>query len=251
MAFPTSAILAVAMFLVAALYSTVGHGGASGYLACMALAGMAPAVMKPTALLLNVIVAAIATWKYVRAGCFNWRTLWPFALASVPFSFIGGAIVLPGFWYRKVVGIVLVYAAARLLLTAGAAPSAIRPAPVWPALGIGAVLGFVSGLTGVGGGIFLSPVLLFAGWSETRAASGVAAAFILLNSIAGLAGDVFGPRKITAVLVDPAAVLIWGACAAVGGWIGSHYGSRRLPTAAIRRFLAGVVLVAALKMLMV
>jgi uncharacterized membrane protein YfcA len=117
-------------------------------------------------------------------------------------------------------------------------------------LGIGAVLGFVSGLTGVGGGIFLSPVLLFAGWAETRAASGVAAVFILLNSIAGLAGDVLGERKITAVLQDPTAVLLWGVCAAAGGWIGSHYGSRELPTVAIRRFLAVVVLLAAVKMML-
>jgi uncharacterized membrane protein YfcA len=237
------------MFFVAALYSTVGHAGASGYLACMALAGMAPKLMKPSALALNIIVAVIATYKFLRAGCFSWRTFWPFALTSVLFSFLGGAVMLPGFWYRKVVSVILVYAGARLLMTAStAAGREVHTPPLIPALCIGAVLGFISGLTGVGGGIFLSPVLLLAGWAETRATSGVSAVFILVNSIAGLAGDVFGERKIAAVLSDPAAVLFWGVCAAAGGWIGSHYGSRSLPTVTIRRFLAAVVLLAAAKM---
>jgi uncharacterized membrane protein YfcA len=244
MTFTLTATLAVAILFVAALYSTVGHAGASGYLACMALAGLPAAVMKPTALALNVVVAAIASWKYVRAGLFKWRTLWPFMLTSVPFSFLGGAVTLPGMLYRRAVGVVLVYAAVRLLLSAARADD--RPVvapPVAISLGIGAVMGFVSGLTGVGGGIFLSPLLLFAGWSETRTASGVAAVFILLNSLAGLSGELS-----TGVQLPPEA-LWWAPCAALGGWIGAHYGSSKLPSPAIRRFLAAVVGIAALKML--
>jgi uncharacterized membrane protein YfcA len=244
MTFSLTATLALAIFLVAALYSTVGHAGASGYLACMALAGLPAAVMKPTALALNVVVATIATWKYVRAGYFKWRTLWPFVLTSVPFSFLGGAVVLPGTLYRRAVGVVLVYAAVRLLLSAARADERpIVEPPIPSALATGAVMGFVSGLTGVGGGIFLSPLLLFAGWSETRAASGVAAVFILLNSLSALSGELLAGVRF------PVEALWWAPAAAIGGWIGSHYGSRKLPSPAIRRFLAAVVFIAALKML--
>lgn len=241
-------ILAAAIFLVAALYATVGHAGASGYLACLAIAGVAPATMKPTALFLNIVVATIASWKYVRAGFFSWRALWPFMLTSVPMSFVGGAVQLPGSLYRKLVGLVLIYAAVRLLMTAsGSDARAVRQPPVALSLLIGAVLGFISGLTGVGGGIFLSPILLLAGWSETRAASGIAAVFILMNSLSGLAGLASEPSHF-ALPID---VLWWAPCAAAGGWFGAHYGSSKLPGPAIRRFLAGVVGLAAVKMFLV
>ena len=170
--------LAAFVFLAAALYSSVGHAGASGYLAAMAIVGLAPETMRPTALALNILVATIATARYARAGQFDWRTLWPFALASVPAAFLGGVLHLPTTLYRPLVGVILLLAALELVRSArrSAAREADAPrsdVPVVPALLIGAGIGLLSGLTGTGGGIFLSPVLLFLGWAQTRKTSGV------------------------------------------------------------------------------
>ncbi|MCL2297222.1 MAG: sulfite exporter TauE/SafE family protein [Proteobacteria bacterium] len=235
--------LAGLIFLAAALYSSVGHGGASGYLAAMALFGLAPLVMKPTALTLNILVAAIATIKFYRAGCFSWKLFQSLALASVPFAFIGGAVSLPGYLYKPIVGLVLLYAAYQLLAGKGVKAEVSPPASRLPLFASGAVIGLLSGLTGVGGGIFLSPLLLFLGWAETRQVSGVAAAFILVNSAAGLLGHY------SAVSSIPGEVLVWAPAAILGGWIGAQYGSRRLPAPIILKLLSAVLLVAGLKML--
>lgn len=235
--------LAVLIFLAAALYASVGHAGASGYLAAMALFGLAPAVMKPTALMLNICVAIIATAKFYRAGCFSWELFRPLALASVPFAFIGGAVSLPGYLYKPVVGLVLLYAAYRLLAGKGVKPDLTHPAML-PLAASGAAIGLLSGLTGVGGGIFLSPLLLFFGWAQTRQASGVAAAFILVNSTAALLGHH------SAVSHVPIEALAWAPAAILGGWIGAQYGSKRLPTHALLKLLAVVLAVAGAKMLM-
>ena len=238
------------IFGAAMLYSSVGHAGASGYLAAMALFGLAPATMRPTALALNIVVATIASIKFYRAGCFSWRMFWPFALGSVPFAFIGGGLVLPSPAYKIVVGLVLFYAAYRLLLSTRspaappAAPAASRPFSVPLAVVSGMAIGLLSGLTGVGGGIFLTPLLLFLGWAEPRQAAGVTAMFILVNSIAGLLGN---PAGVTAV---PSAIVLWAPAAAIGGWIGSEYGSRRLGNRTLRRLLAVVLVIAGLKMIL-
>jgi hypothetical protein len=241
----TEIILAAAILLMAALYSSVGHAGASGYLAAMALAGLAPAVMKPTALTLNILVALIATVRFYRAGFFSWRVLLPFAICSVPFAFLGGWLSLPGSVYMKVVGLVLLFAAYRLWAHAAAAADAeTRPVPLPAAVGLGSGIGLLSGITGVGGGIFLSPVLLLAGWAETRRASGVAAAFILVNSAAGLAGHLASVRNV------PDSIYLWGAAAVAGGLVGTELGRRRLATATLRRELSAVLVIAGLKMLL-
>jgi uncharacterized protein len=184
-------LLPVLIFTAAVLYSSVGHAGASGYLAAMALCGIAPAAMKAAAVMLNVLVAGIATVRFYRAGCFSIGVFWPFATASVPFAFIGGAITLPGSVYKPVVGVVMLITAVYLIRTPSkeAAAPATKPLPLFPALGMGAGIGMRSGLTGMGGGIFLSPLLLFMGWIETRKSAGVSAASNLLNSVAGLAGQ--------------------------------------------------------------
>lgn len=234
--------LAGLIFLAAALYSSVGHAGASGYLAAMALFGLAPTVMKPTALTLNILVAVIATTKFYRAGCFSWKLFQPLALASVPFAFIGGAVSLPGYLYKPVVGLVLLYAAYRLLADKGIKADVSHPPLLLLAVS-GAGIGLLSGLTGVGGGIFLSPLLLFLGWAETQQASGVAAAFILVNSVAALLGHY------SAVSHVPSEVMAWAPAAVLGGWIGAQYGSRRLPAPIILKLLAAVLLVAGVKML--
>lgn len=235
--------LAGLIFLAAALYSSVGHAGASGYLAAMALFGLAPAVMKPTALTLNILVAVIATTKFYRAGCFSWKLFTPLALSSVPFAFIGGSISLPGHLYKPVVGLVLLYSAYRLVAGNGIKTDVTHP-PLLPTVVSGASIGLLSGLTGVGGGIFLSPLLLFAGWAETRQASGVAAAFIFVNSVAALLGHYSSVSHL------PAEVTAWAPAAILGGWLGSQYGSKRLPAPSILKLLAAVLVVAGAKMLL-
>ncbi len=238
------AALAALIFIAAALYSTVGHAGASGYLAAMALFGLAPTVMKPTALVLNILVATIATVKFAKAGFFSWRTLWPFALTSIPMAALGGAIKLEDQDYKKIVGAVLLYSAVRLLLKPRLVTDSEAKLPrLQIALLSGAGMGFLSGLVGVGGGIFLSPLLLLMKWEETRRAAGVAAAFILVNSIAGLLGHLASVREV------PTAIPWWLLAAGVGGWIGAELGSRKLDPLAIRRVLSVVLFVAGLKML--
>jgi len=237
-------LLGVLFLLTALLYSSVGHAGASGYLAAMALFDMAPAQMKPTALVLNALVAAIGTWNFWRGGWFRWRLFWPFAVTSIPAALIGGAITLPDVYYRPLVGAVLVYSAARLLMSPSPSQREPQPPSILVAVIAGAVLGLLSGLTGVGGGIFLSPLIVLAGWGTVREASGVAAPFILVNSIAGLAG-----RGLAASTL-PAAIPFWLLMVLAGGTLGSWAGSRRLPMLAIRRLLAVVLLLAGAKMLL-
>ncbi len=218
-------LIPFAIFAMALLYSSVGHAGASGYLAAMALFGVASLVMKPAALTLNIIVATIATIQFYRAGFFSWRVFLPFAVASIPLAFIGGMITLPNLIYKQIVGVVLLFAAYRLFRhTQSNLPDSSKPIPIYLALLFGAGIGFLSGLTGVGGGIFLSPLLLFMGWAETRQISGVSAAFILVNSISGLLGNY------ASVQILPSAIFVWGVAAVIGGVIGSELGRRRLAT---------------------
>jgi uncharacterized membrane protein YfcA len=239
-------LLAVLILGVALLYSSVGHAGASGYLAVMALLGVAPAVMKPTALVLNILVALIAFTTFYRAGHFSFHLFWPFALTSVPCAFLGGALTLPNQWYKAGVGILLLYSAVQMFFTqrSVADRASARP-PLGIALAIGSVVGLVSGLIGVGGGIFLSPILLLTGWAGIREAAAVSALFILVNSIAGLLGHV------TSVAGLPAVLPLFALAAFIGGSIGSRYGSRRLPPTALRQALALVLIIAGVKLIAV
>lgn len=241
---PRHAVTAAVLLALAALaYSAVGHAGASGYLAVMALLGTAPATMRPTALLLNLVVATIGTIQFARAGHFRWSLFWPFALTSIPAAFLGGRLVLSESSYGVLVGGVLLFSALRLLLAGTPDEQATRPPQIGVALVTGAMLGFLSGLTGVGGGIFLSPLLLLAGWADLRTTAATSVAFILVNSTAGLAGqlpigDVWPPN-----------LGYWIGAVVVGGGIGSTLGSRRLPLAVLRWVLAAVLVVAGAKLL--
>jgi uncharacterized membrane protein YfcA len=240
----TIAWLAVLFFAAAVLYSSVGHAGASAYLAAMALFGLAPELMRPTAWTLNILVAVIASIRFYRAGAFSWTTLWPFLIGSIPAAFAGGAIALSGDAYKRVVGFVLLAAAWRLLAS-GAHPGAVpvRHPPVAAAVPCGLAIGLLSGLTGTGGGIFLSPLLILMGWSDPRRTAGVSAAFILINSLAGISGH------LTQTQALPRAILVWLAAVAAGGLVGSALGSRRFDLLTLRRLLGAVLVIAGLKML--
>jgi hypothetical protein len=241
------ALLAAGMLFAAFGYASVGHGGASAYLAAMALAGVAPAEMRPVALLLNILVSALGSYKFYRAGHFRWRLFWPFALVSIPLAGVGGAITLPGQAYRILVGAVLLYAAWQLWRSARAGDEMrpLREPPLHWAMAIGAAMGLLAGLTGVGGGIFLSPLLLMLGWAGTKQTSAVAAPFILVNSIAGLAAGVIAK---SAAL--PAYVWLLAPAVIVGGWLGAEYGSRRFANPVVRRVLAVVLALAGAKMVL-
>lgn len=238
-------ILTILVFVVSVLYASVGHAGASGDIAAMGLVGVPAEFMKPVALVLNLFVASIATYKYSRAGFFSWLILWPFVVTSIPFAYLGGRVTLPGNIYRPLVGVVLLFAAYRLValkIQLHESGSSGRP-PLLPAMLWGAGIGLLSGLTGVGGGIFLSPLLLLAGWARTRESAGVSAAFILVNSVAGLAGNPSALHMLPHLL-------LWLIPAAIaGGFIGAELGSKRLNPVALRRLLATALVIAAVKMI--
>jgi uncharacterized protein len=239
-----STLLTLVIFLAALLYSSVGQAGASGYLAAMALFGLPPEVMKPTALTLNILVASIGTYKYTKAGCFSWSQFWPFTVASVPFAFIGGLILLPAAVYQPVVGLILIFAAYRLaFFKDNAGGAGLQSIPLWPALFFGSLIGLVSGMTGVGGGIFLSPLLLIMNWAEPKKAAGLSAAFILVNSASALLGH------LSSVAFLPAEIPYWAAAAAVGGFIGAEFGSRRLGSSALRLLLAVILVLSGIRIL--
>ncbi len=235
-------LIIAAILLVAILYSSVGHAGASGYLAVMALLSVAPDISRPTALTLNIFVALIATVQFYRAGYFDWRTFLSFAVTSVPFAFLGGMIHLPVDWHKKLLGAVLLFTAFRFLWKFSRVDE-VKQVNLWLALAIGALLGLLSGLTGVGGGVFLTPLLLFANWAETKKAAGISALFILVNSIAGLLGSY---AQIQAL---PPAVWLWVLAAIVGGIIGSTLGSRYFAIMTLRRILSVVLVIAGVKLI--
>lgn len=242
-------LLALLIFLAAALYSTVGHAGASGYIAAMAFVGVAAVEMKPTALTLNILVASIGTFRLWRAGLINPRALLPLIVFSIPMAFVGGAVQLPVSAYRIAVGAVLLFAGLRLLLDPrekavqqrGHGDVAI---PLPAAMIAGAGIGLLSGLTGTGGGIFLSPLLLLLGWAGARQAAGMAAPFILLNSISGLAGNIVSLQSL------PAELPIYAGAALAGALLGTQLAIRWLPVRLLQYLLGTVLLVAAVKLIL-
>ncbi len=235
-------LLFLAIGLVAFLYSSVGHAGASGYIATMTLFGVAPTIIRPTALVLNILVASIGAFQFWRAGHFSWKLFWPFALLSIPAAYLGGYLQPSASILRILIGIVLLFSAARLVFRrSDPSQTAVPSRPM--AVSVGAGLGFLAGLTGTGGGIFLTPLLLFCRWAHIRQAAAVSALFIWVNSIAGLIG------YFTAVHSVPTLGIVLGAAAIVGGFVGSRLGSRHFPTRTISILLAIVLTIAGAKLI--
>lgn len=238
-------MLIAAIGIAAALYSSVGHGGASAYLALMALFAVSPDAMRPTALVLNICVSSIGAFRYVRSGHFNWHVFWPFALTAVPMAFLAGRIHLPPDVYRPLLGIALVLAAGRYLLVPNLDLSKPIKAPKLAiALPAGAALGGLAGLTGTGGGIFLSPLLVFMGWAEAKAAAGIAALFILVNSSAGLAGRYSSLQQLPSDLPYLIGAVI------VGALIGTTANLKLFSRALLLRALGLVLLIAGVPLIL-
>lgn len=235
--------LAALVLFAAVLYSSVGHAGASAYLAALSLYGIAPAQSKPIALVLNVLVAAVGTARFAAARLVPWRLLAAFCAGSIPAAFLGGMIELPTRVHRILLGLVLLFAAGRLWWRASRPVELRRPPAAVALIAIGAGLGLLAGLTGVGGGIFLSPLLILLRWQDVRRTAGASVTFILLNSIAGLAGHFVAGRGI------PPGTWLLAPAVLVGGAFGSWLGARRLPPLALRRLLGVVLGVASIKLL--
>lgn len=231
------------LFLVAFLYASVGHGGASGYLALMAIFSIAPDVMKPTALLLNLFVSLTSFIQFYRGKHFNWKLFLPFAIASVPMAFFGGAITLDPFVYKKILGLLLLIPIARFLFFGNIPVKDLKKSNVVLSLLIGAAIGFLSGMIGIGGGIILSPVLLLLKWADMKRAAAVSSLFIFVNSLSGLAGQL---NKGIHFSHDMYAYV---AVAFVGGVCGAYFGSIKFNQSILKYLLAVVLMVAAYKLL--
>jgi len=239
-------LVIISFFVVALLYSSVGHAGASGYLAIMAIAGLMPVVMRPTALALNILVSSIVTYRFSKAGLIKWNKLFPLIATSIPFAFLGGTIKLPDEIYKPILGIILILASIRLFLTFQknkVAVDYLKNISTYVLLIIGAILGLLSGLTGTGGGIFLTPLLLFAGFAGPRTAGGLSSAFIFFNSISGLLGQFSSVRAL------PDNLFLALIVVAVGGFIGSGLGTKKLGNPGLKILLAVVLVIAGVKLI--
>jgi uncharacterized membrane protein YfcA len=231
------------LFVVAFLYASVGHGGASGYLALMAIFSVAPEVMKPTALMLNLFVSLTSFIQFYRGRHFLWKIFLPFAIASIPFSFLGGLIHIDGNVYKKILGVLLLIPIARFLFFRNFDITETRRSNIWLSIAIGAVIGFLSGLIGIGGGIILSPVLLLLKWTDQKQTAAISALFIFVNSLAGLAGQLLKGIEFSQDMIAYVAI------AFTGGLLGAYFGARRFPQTVLKNLLAVVLMFAAYKLL--
>jgi uncharacterized membrane protein YfcA len=237
-------IFIVLLFSVAFLYASVGHGGASGYLALMALFGMAPSFMKPTALLLNLFVSLSAFILFYRGGHFKWKLFLPFALASIPMSFVGGIIALDADVYKKLLGLLLLIPVARMFFFPNVEETELKKENIGLSIIIGGSIGFLSGLIGIGGGIILSPILLMMRWTNQKQTAAISALFIFVNSLSGLAGQLSNGLELQSGMMSYVAVAFCGGT--IGGWLGAGRFNQQI----LKYLLAIVLLVASLKLLL-
>lgn len=230
------------LFIVAFLYASVGHGGASGYLALMAIFAISPAIMKPTALLLNLFVSSTSFIQFYRGGHFKWKTFWPFALASIPLSFVGGLMAIESSIYKKILGLLLLIPVIRFFFFKNTDPKDFKPSNIPLSLTIGGVIGLLSGMIGIGGGIILSPILLLLKWTDQKQTAAISAAFIFVNSVAGLGGQLIKGFEFNGHMLGYVGV------AFVGGICGAYFGALKFPQTVLKNVLAFVLALAAYKL---
>ena len=231
------------LFIVAFLYASVGHGGASGYLALMAIFAVSPSVMKPTALLLNLFVSSTSFIQFYRGGHFKWKIFWPFALASIPLSFVGGMMTIESAVYKKFLGILLLIPVFRFLFFINTDPKDLKPSYIPVSLISGGIIGLLSGMIGIGGGIILSPVLLLLKWTDQKQTAAISAAFIFVNSTAGLGGSLIRGFDFNEHMLGYVAV------AFTGGICGAYFGALKFHQTILKNILACVLALAAYKLL--
>lgn len=236
-------IFYILLFLIAFFYASIGHGGASGYLALMALFNVAPEVMKPTALVLNLFVSLIAFIQFYRGEHFSWKLFLPLAILSIPMAFLGGLVTLDAEVYKKILGILLLLPVSRFFFIRTKEVRVIKRPQLAYLLLMGACIGLLSGLIGIGGGVILSPLLLWLGWADIKQTAAVSALFIFVNSLSGLGGQMtrgiyFSNEMIWFILV-----------AFSGGLAGAWLGALRFPQYVLRSILATVLLVAVFKLI--
>lgn len=231
------------IFLLAILYSSVGHGGASGYLALMVLFSFAPEFLRPSALVLNIFVSSVALFSYFKNGHFKFKLLWPFIVTSIPVAFIGGALTVDPKWYKIILSIFLLVAIARMVFQPKNSTGEIREINKYGAYGIGIFLGFFSGLIGIGGGIILSPIIILLNWGTIKQTAAVSAAFILLNSVSGLLGQISQGIQLAPEIGYMLAVAI------AGGSIGAYMGSFKVSDKILRYTLSVVLVLASYKLM--
>ncbi len=234
--------VAASLFLGAVLYTSVGHGGASAYIAIMSLFGMPAASIKPTALSLNIFASSYASVQFIRAKLYDLKLVIPLLIGAIPAAFVGGWISLPNAVYKPIVGVILLFSAYRFLTVRAHAEKPARPYNKLVAVLVGFVIGFLSGLTGTGGGIFLSPLILFAGWTTVKGASGTAAVFIFFNSMFGLLGNISSVNNL------PAALPLYIGFVLAGAFIGTRFGIHYFAHVGVKRLLGLVLLIAGLKL---
>jgi uncharacterized membrane protein YfcA len=236
-------IFLIILPLVSFLYASVGHGGASGYLALMALFSFAPETMKPTALLLNLFVAGIAFYYYYKAGHFNKKLFLSFAVTSIPLAFLGGTLEINATLYKKILALLLIFAILKMLNVFGKESSKTIIIKAWQGILVGGIIGFFSGLIGIGGGIILTPVILLLHWGNMKEAAAVSALFIWVNSAAGLMGQIS-----SGVTLESASFILVGV-ALIGGFLGGYYGSKKINNKQLRYILSFVLLIACAKLI--
>ncbi len=233
----------ILLFIVAFLYASVGHGGASGYLALMALFSVAPEVMKPTALLLNLFVSLIAFIQFYRGKHFVWKVFLPLALASIPMAFVGGLITIDATLYKKILGLLLLFSVVRLLIPSKKSVIELQPSHFYGALLMGGVIGLLSGMIGIGGGIILSPLLLFFKWTDQKQTAAISALFIFVNSASGLMGQLTHGIQLSVDMYGYVGI------AFVGGIGGAYFGAMKFKQSGMQKILAIVLAVASYKLL--
>jgi uncharacterized membrane protein YfcA len=237
-------ILLFLLAIVAFLYSSVGHGGASGYLAVMAIMGVAPSMMKSSALVMNLAVSLFSFIGFYKAGYFRFKLFWLFALASIPMAFLGGTVMLPDTLYKKILAVCILVSIVRLIYKFDDNQSSKQEVPIWGGLLSGATIGLLSGMIGIGGGIILSPLMLLMRWATLKETAAVSALFIFVNSLSGL----FGLLQKGGVLLPEE--MQWAILATVvGGLIGSYFGSQRFNNTILRKLLAVSLIIASLKLI--